>query len=133
MTVAKAKIEHAASLLGAGYTYRQTAELAGVSESSLYRRNRDDAGFRRQVEQARASHLRRATDRLGALTWKAIERLEALLEDESTSVQIRAVAQVLQNARAYAEVVEIQQRVAEIEELLGDRLKTQREGEAHAR
>jgi hypothetical protein len=130
MTVAKAKIEHAASLLGSGYTYQQTAELSGVSESSLYRRNRNDAGFRRQVEQARASHLRRATDRLGALTWKAIERLDALLEDESTNVQIRAVAQVLQNARAYAEVTDIAERVAEIEALLADDLN--REGAHHA-
>jgi hypothetical protein len=127
MTVAKAKIDHAANLLGAGYTYAQAAELAGVSESSLYRRNRTDAGFRRQVEQARATHLRRATDRLGALTWKAIERLETLLEDESASVQIRAVAQVLQNARQYVEVVEIQESVRELQDLLADDLARARE------
>lgn len=128
MAVKQEKIDKAIALLGSGYTYREAAALAGCSERTLYRRNRESAGFRRKVEEARASHLRRATDRLGGLTWKAIERLEALLEDDNPNVQVRAIAQVLSNARAFAEVTEIQHQVREIQDLLGDDLRRQREG-----
>ncbi len=89
--------------------------MAGVSRATVTRRMRD-AAFREDVDALRAAHARRLAERLGALGDRACDALEEVLaEAQHPAARVSAARAVLSNAAAYAELGELEHRIASLE------------------
>jgi len=98
--------------LASGSSQSAAAELAGVDVSTV-RRWSHDPEFRDLLANARTEFRRRSMDRLVALNTKALDRLEALLDDPETppAVLARLIDMTLGQSLRWVEVEELRERV----------------------
>ncbi len=101
--------------LARGLTLRDAAQAAGVSERTAYRRAAD-AGFRQQVGRMRADLLAQAVGCLADAATAAVATLRALREAEADSVRLGAARAILDAGMKGAELVDLAERVATLEE-----------------
>lgn len=101
--------------LAGGATVEAAAKLAGVSERTVYRRL-ENAGFRRQVAEARAAMIERATAKLAEASTEAAATLRALLDASSPpAVRLGAARAILELGTRLREAEELEKRIAELE------------------
>jgi hypothetical protein len=103
--------------LAAGATVREAAERAGLSERTTYRRL-EDAEFRRRVTEARAAMVERAVGRLADGLTDAAAKLRQLLAARSEAIQLAAARSLLELGVKLREAVELEQRLAGLEQRL---------------
>jgi hypothetical protein len=111
--------ENAHSLLVAalaqGLPYEKAGQLAGISKATVARRMADST-FRAQVDELRAAHVRRVELRLGELSGRALDALEALLADRDSPAQrLGAARAILDGLLRFREAGEVERRLLELE------------------
>jgi hypothetical protein len=103
--------------LASGQTLRDAAAAAGIGERTATRRWADP-GFRRRVADLRAGMMQRALGKLADGMAEAADTLRRLLNSYSESVRLGAARSVLELGHRLRETVELEQRLAEVEEQL---------------
>ena len=106
--------------LAAGVSPAGAAKLAGVSEATAYRRLAHPA-FRQRVEKARSDFWDRA---LGVMSKGVAESaivLRKLLRSDDGRIKLQAAKVLLEQGMKVRELVDLEQRLAELEELVGER------------
>jgi hypothetical protein len=103
--------------LASGCTLRDAASRAGVSERTV-RVRLADPSFRARLDQARAEALDRAVAALNSASRAAVSTLEALLYADSESVRLGAAKAILEAGARMRETLELERRVAQLEELI---------------
>ena len=98
----------------AGGTLGEVAAAAGTSVSTVQRRLKEPEIIA-QVHEARSQHRQEALGRLTSLRSRALERLQDLLEDDDTSLVLRAATLVLSTATKFDLVADLDERVAALE------------------
>lgn len=126
--------EHAdallAAALGAGASYARAAKIAGVGKATVTRRMAE-AEFRAHVEKLRRDHVRRVEIRLGDLSGRALDTLDALLDDEDAPAQrLGSAKAVLEGLLRFREAGETERRLDDLESRLGLRGTPHRNGHA---
>lgn len=104
--------------LASGKTLTDAAALAGVSLTTAKRRNRDD-GFKRRVRLARAAMLAEATGKMVSGLSAAVLVLQQLLVDDDPGIRLKAADKLLAHTFRAAELVDLADRVAELEKAAG--------------
>jgi hypothetical protein len=111
------KQEQAIAALLTEPTLEQAAALAGVSKRTLeYWLARPD--FQAAYRKARAAVLERTVGRLVSGSGRAVGVLVECLESPRPSDRIRAAATLLAHAVGAVEVVELERRLSELEQVL---------------
>jgi hypothetical protein len=100
--------------LAAGRTVQAAARVAGVGETTIYRRLRDTE-FRRRVAESRAEFASRALGNLAAAATAAVRTLRQLLKADSEAVRLSAARSILELGAKLRESVELEQRIAALE------------------
>jgi len=104
-----------AAALATGASYEVAGRHAGVSKATVKRRMADP-GFRAQVGELRADHVRRVEERLGQLSSAALDAIEDLLGDrEAPAQRLGAARMTLEGMLRYRDAGEVAQRLAELE------------------
>jgi hypothetical protein len=103
--------------LAAGATVRDAARRAGVSERTAHRRLADPA-FRQRVTEARAEMVERALGQLADGASEAVGTLRKLLKAKADPVKLSAARTILEVGNKLRESVELQQRIAALEQRL---------------
>jgi hypothetical protein len=98
-------------------TQTDAARRANVGEATL-RRWMKNPKFLRLLRAARRSVLETAVGRLQQITSKAVETLERNLSCGNPGAEIRAAAEILDQAVKGAELLDLTERVQELEGLL---------------
>jgi hypothetical protein len=102
-----------------GATVESAARQAGVSESTAHRRQEDPA-FRRQLQAMRAELFQRTAGALTAAATEAVRTLLDLLKNSaSPAVRLGAARAVLEIGMKAREVVDLEERLAALEERMG--------------
>jgi hypothetical protein len=105
--------------LACGATIEAAAHKAGVSDTTVYRRLQDPE-FQKQLQQFRADMVQRAAAGLTAAAMEAIKTLLALLQSSNTgAVRLGAARAVLELGAKLRETVELEQRIAALEQKSG--------------
>jgi hypothetical protein len=102
--------------LAAGVSPAGAAKLAGVSEATTYRRLANPT-FRQRVEEARAELWKRA---MAVLSKSAVEGaivLRRLLRSDDSKIRLQAAKIVLEQGIKVRDMVDIAQRVADLEKI----------------
>ena len=102
--------------LAAGVSPAGAAKLAGVSEATTYRRLANPT-FRHRVEDARAELWKRA---MAVLSKSAVEGaivLRRLLRSDDSKIRLQAAKIVLEQGIKVRDMVDIAQRVADLEKI----------------
>jgi hypothetical protein len=105
--------------LAGGQTVRDAARAAGVGERTASRRWADSE-FRRRVTGLRAEMVARAAGQLADGMAEAVTTLRRLLTAEAESVRLAAARSILEIGTRLRESVELEVRIQELEERLGD-------------
>jgi hypothetical protein len=107
-----------AALLTA-HSVAAAAEAAGVSERHVYRCLKD-AQFSAALREARREALKLATISLSAAAGEAIEALREIVADDSqpAGARVSAAAKILDTAFKSAELEDLEERLAAVEERL---------------
>jgi len=100
--------------LAAGMTHAAVAAVAGVSTKTVQRRIGDEA-FAAEVSRRRGEQVERVTGRLTELSVRAVDTLEAALDDESPTIRIRAADMTLNWLVRLRGEADLERRIAEIE------------------
>ncbi|MGD9857215.1 MAG: hypothetical protein AB7U20_19900 [Planctomycetaceae bacterium] len=100
--------------LARGESIADAARLSGWSQRTIQRRLADP-DFSRQVRDARADMIGRASARLADATDAAVQTLRDLLSAESESVRLSASRSILELACRLRDSEELEARVAELE------------------
>jgi HEAT repeat protein len=103
--------------LAAGQTVRDAAGAAGVGERTAKRRLADPA-FRHQLSELRAAMVERALGKMADGMAEAADTLRQLLHAKSEPVRLGAARSILELGNRLREAVELEQRLAELEERL---------------
>lgn len=103
--------------VAAGKTLAEAAQTAGVSESTVDRRQRDPE-FRKRVAELRAEVVASATARLSSGLTKAADVLTALLESENAGIRLRAAKSVYELVMRGREHAELAEQVAELQRIV---------------
>ena len=106
-----------AAALAAGMWHRDAAAAAGVSERTVFRRVKDPA-FRQQVAELRAVTTSEALGRLTGGMTGASDALNKLVSHRDPNVRHKAATKVIELALKVREQVELEERLARVEELL---------------
>jgi hypothetical protein len=106
--------------LAAGATVRDAARRAGVSERTAHRRLADP-DFRRRLTEARAGMVERALGQLAEGSTEAVATLRKLLKAKGDTVKLGAARTILEVGNKLRESVELQQRIAALEQRLEER------------
>jgi len=106
--------------LAGGDTVAEAASKAGVSERTAHRRLAD-LGFRRRVAELRAAAVERATGKLADSMAEAADVLRQLLAAQSESVRLGACRAALELGVKLRESIDLEQRLAALEQQLGRR------------
>lgn len=103
----QARHEAVIAALVAGRTSTEAASEAGVSVNTVYRYLRDPK-FRLALSAAQAQQWAPAATRLRASVDRAIEKLEALMDDDHVhaSTQLRAAVSILEMALKFKDVTQ---------------------------
>jgi hypothetical protein len=104
--------------LASGKTLKDAAQTAGVSLTTAKNRNRD-AGFKRRVRAARGALLQEATGKLVSGLGAAVLVLQQLLVDDDPGIRLKAADKLLSHSFRAAELVDLEQRVQELERAAG--------------
>ena len=102
--------------LAAGVSPAGAARLAGVSEATAYRRLANPA-FRQRVEKARADFWERAMGIMSKAATESATVLRKLLRSEDGRLRLQAARVLLEQGAKVRELVNIEQRIAELEKL----------------
>jgi hypothetical protein len=108
----EALVEH----LAAGHTVESAAQLSSISRATAFRRLKDET-FRRRVAEAHAEMHARAMGVLSSGAVEAATRLRVLLQSGDEKVQLAAARAILENATRYRDSVELEERLAALEEV----------------
>ena len=103
--------------LAAGRSHSEAAAAVGISESTIGRRLREK-GFRAEVDAARGVLVELALGRLAAIATRAVDALDELLETQNPAVKVSAARAVLEHLGRLRTEVEIERRLAEVEQAL---------------
>ncbi|MCH8148260.1 MAG: hypothetical protein IH987_09755 [Planctomycetes bacterium] len=107
--------------LACGATVESAARKSGVSESTVYRRLKD-LGFKRELAKLQAEMVQRATAMLTASTLEAAKTLLSLQDPSMPpAVRLGAARAVVDFGVKMRQLVELEERLAAMEALLGDR------------
>jgi hypothetical protein len=101
--------------LASGLTVQDAATQAHVSERTA-RRRLEDAGFRRQVADARSALLEQAIGRMAGATTEAADTLRSLLKAESENVRHAAAKTLLELTSKGLEQLDLAERVEQLEQ-----------------
>lgn len=101
--------------LASGKSVKDAACEAGVSERTAFRRL-EQTDFVRRVAELRGRMVESAAGRLAAAAGAACDRLTKLLNAESEGVQLGAARLILEQAVRLREVVDLERRLAALEE-----------------
>ncbi len=110
--------EALALALATGQTLRAAADLAGIGERTASRRWADRA-FRGRVSELQWEMVRRSLGRMADGMTEAADVLRQLLAAESENVRLGAARTLLDLGLQMREVVDLEQRLAELEEQFG--------------
>ncbi len=110
--------EALALALATGQTLRAAADLAGIGERTAARRWADRA-FRGRVSALQWEMVRRSVGRMADGMTEAADVLRRLLAAESENVRLGAARTLLDLGLQMREVVDLEQRLAELEEQFG--------------
>src|SRR5262249_6596386 len=113
------KQEVAVAALLSEPTIKRAAERVGVGEKTL-RLWLDDPGFKRSFAEARRQILTVAVARLVDGTSEAVTTLREALTTEKASDRIAAARTLLDQALKATELLDLNNKVAELEQLLAD-------------
>lgn len=113
----KSADEALAAALAAGQTIESAAEAAHVSESTAYRRMKDDA-FRARVAEIRKQFIGTAAAKLAGTMTEAADVLRELLKSEADSIRLRSAIAIIEQSVRLTELHELQEQVAELDRRL---------------
>jgi hypothetical protein len=113
----KSADEALAAALAAGQTIESAAVAAHVSESTAYRRMKDDA-FRARVAEIRKQFIGTAAAKLTGTMTEAVDVLRELLKSEADSIRLRSAIAIIEQSVRLTELHELQEQVAELERRL---------------
>ena len=101
-------------------TVREAADVAGVSERTIYTRLKDP-GFRAELDKARRELWRGYTMSLQGKVGKAIETIAEVMTDRKASPQVRlnAATEIIRNGMKMTELVDVVERLAALEDIAG--------------
>lgn len=118
----KQNADHALLMaLACGSTVESAARKAGVSESTVYRRLRRPA-FAAEVKRRRVEMLERTCAMLTAASLESVKTLVELQNaSHSGSVRLGAARAVLEQGTKLREMVELEERIAVLEQQLANR------------
>lgn len=98
-----------------GKTAREASDLAGIAESTGYKRLKESA-WQAAIAEKRAEVLETAAARLGAGLTEAVDTLVRLLKSESESIQLSAARALLDQAPRYRDATELERRLIALEQ-----------------
>jgi DNA-binding MurR/RpiR family transcriptional regulator len=97
-------------------TYKEAAEKAGISESTLFRWMQTDS-FKQRYDQAKQQVVTHATGRLRQSMTLAVDTLEAVMRDSKAPAMARVIAAktVIETALKAIETEDLSERIEELE------------------
>jgi DNA-binding MurR/RpiR family transcriptional regulator len=97
-------------------TYKEAAEKAGISESTLFRWMQTDS-FKQRYDQAKQQVVTHATGRLRQSMTLAVDTLEAVMRDAKAPAMARVIAAktVIETALKAIETEDLSERIEELE------------------
>jgi transposase len=116
------KVKVIAALL-AGKSQAAAAQHAGVAERTVHHWV-VDPDFKAEYDRQRTLLAEQALASLQGLATEAVETLRSLLQSERESVRLRTACYILDRAAAHIEVAELQARVARLEDMSEDELRS---------
>lgn len=104
-----------------GANLREAAAAAGVTPKTLYNWRHQDKAFINSLKDARAGMLQTVSERVLGSAGTAVDLLRGVVVDDSAplSARIRAAEIVLRHAAKLGELLEIQERLMELEDKAG--------------
>jgi hypothetical protein len=115
-----ARIDALALALASGKTITEAAAAAELSRRTATRRVAEP-DFRRRVAEVRAEMVGRALGKMADSMTAAADTLRALLDAEGESVRLGAARSILELGNKLRESVELEQRLADLEQRLAER------------
>lgn len=112
-----AKQQKAIAALIESPTLTEAAERASVSVATLWRWMRVDV-FQREYRAARRQVVEQAVAQLQSLTSEAIQALRRNLTCGKPAVEVTAANSILQHAIRGVELIDLEERISEIEQTL---------------
>ncbi len=104
--------------LACGATVEAAARQCGLSDRTVYRRLQDPE-FQKKLENVRADMIQRSAGMLTAAAGEAVRTLLALQKDSiPAAVRLGAARAVLEVGMKLRQMVELEQRLAELEEMV---------------
>lgn len=99
---------------------RAAAAKLGMTERTLYKRMASPA-FQQMMKQAQLKMLEQVTQRAQRATEGAVQVMSDIMQDTGTASQVRlnAADAILRNALKLTDTVDVQRRLAALEERLG--------------
>ena len=112
--------DRALSALVSSTSIRQAAQIAGVSERSIYTWLRTDSEFQAAYRDIRADSLQTIADAISEKSIEAVEVLSTVMMDENASAgtRIRAAQTILETNLRLMEILDFEQRLTAVEEKL---------------
>jgi hypothetical protein len=119
--------------LACGATAEAAARQAGVSESTVRRRLRDNT-FVRKLHKVRAEMHLRVADQLTAASTEGVRTMVQLMkETNSGSVRLGAARSVVELSTKVRETADLAIRMAELEQRLEEQADSKQQGQRSAR
>jgi hypothetical protein len=109
--------------LACGATVEAAARQCGLSERTVYNRL-GDAEFKKRLERVRADMVDRSAGMLTAAGGEAVRTLMALQKDSTPAVRLGAARTILEMGLKIRQLVDLEQRMAELEELVAAQSQT---------
>ena len=104
--------------LACGATIEKAAQQADVSETTVYRRLKEQA-FSHRLQEARADMVRRASSMLTASAMESVKTLLDLQKPaQPPAVRLGAARSVLEIGIKLRQLVELEQEMAELQEVM---------------
>ena len=114
--------------LACGATVEVAARQCGLSDRTVYRRLQD-LEFKKRLENVRADMIQRSAGMLTAAAGEAVRTLLSLQKDAiPAAVRLGAARAILEVGMKIRQVVELEQRLAELEELVASQNAAQPAG-----
>ena len=102
------KQEHAALLIATGKRFTEVAEIAAVSQNTLYTWKRENPLFRDRVHELRCQMTAHVVGDLTDLSLKVKPVLEKLLDDKLPSIRLRACEVILSQMLAVKNLYDLE-------------------------
>jgi hypothetical protein len=109
--------------LACGATVEAAARQCGLSERTVYNRLGDDE-FKKRLERVRADMVDRSAGMLTAAGGEAVRTLMALQKDSTPTVRLGAARTILEMGLKIRQLVEVELRLEELEDLLAAQSQT---------